>query len=290
MEFIDQVKEQLKKMNETEKDTWILNQAKLLSENKQNDFLMSLYGEKKVIDLPSLQEIDEFVHKVTDGDIYIEYETYYCEFDSEGHYMDDWEVEYHDVFNAMRFLDRIFRGCHQLLLLEEYQTVSDIFNRIGNIRFSIQESIDSEDSPVEEFFTLLEANHEGMLSTNLSEVGKDWIKSVYHLIKNQSDKEQAIMFIEMFDYPFCLNIKPNILINENVSQEVFEIMAKILEQKINNMESYIKKEFPNEGYSYKKYKVIEQVDRYKGMLQDIHLKCLNDIVDKSQTNDNLASS
>lgn len=53
MEFIDQVKEQLKKMNETEKDTWILNQAKLLSENKQNDFLMSLYGEKKVIDLPS---------------------------------------------------------------------------------------------------------------------------------------------------------------------------------------------------------------------------------------------
>lgn len=290
MEFMDQVKEQLKKMNDTQKDTWILNQAKLLSKNKQNDFLMSLCGEKKVIDLPSLQEIDEFVNKVIKGDIYIEYKTYYCEFDSEGHYMDDWVIEYHDVFDVMCFLDSIFKGCHHLVLLEEYQAVSNILNEIGYLRFCIQESIDSVDSLEEEFFTLVDADHEGMLSTNLSEVGEDWIKVVYHLSNNQSDKEQSLKLIEIFDHPFCQNIKPHILINENISQEVFVNMAKILEQKINDLELYIKKELSETNYSHKKYKMNKQIDRYKGMLQDIHLKCLKDIVGKNKINGNLASS
>ena len=51
--FIKLIEEQLGKMSETEKDKWILAQTKLLEESKQQGFLMSLSGEKKIIYMPS---------------------------------------------------------------------------------------------------------------------------------------------------------------------------------------------------------------------------------------------
>ena len=84
MMFIKQVEEQLSKMSEAEKEVWILSQARLLSEREQQDFLMSLSGEKKIIDMPSQREIEEFCEKVESGEIYLEYETHYYEFDNDG--------------------------------------------------------------------------------------------------------------------------------------------------------------------------------------------------------------
>jgi hypothetical protein len=126
--FIKQVKEQLGKMSEAEKEEWILTQAKLLGESKQQSFLMSLSGEKKVIYMPSQGEIEEFCEKVDHGDIYLEYETHYYEFDDDGRYMDDWKVWHNDPFQAMGFLNRVFRGCHDLLPLNDYKTVVDILD------------------------------------------------------------------------------------------------------------------------------------------------------------------
>lgn len=50
--FIKQVEEQLNRMSEAEKEEWILSQARLLEEREQQDFLMSLSGEKKIIYMP----------------------------------------------------------------------------------------------------------------------------------------------------------------------------------------------------------------------------------------------
>ena len=80
---------QLQKMTEKEKDSWILSQAKLTAEGGQEDFLLSLTGSKKVMGMPSEQEIAGFCQKVASGEIYLEYMARYCEFDSEGHYMDE---------------------------------------------------------------------------------------------------------------------------------------------------------------------------------------------------------
>ena len=71
-------------MSESEKDKWILTQAKLLEESKQEDFLMSLSSEKKIIYMPNQKEIEELCDKVESGEIYIEYETHYYEFDDNG--------------------------------------------------------------------------------------------------------------------------------------------------------------------------------------------------------------
>lgn len=65
--FIKLVKEQLEKMSVAEKEEWILTQAKLLEESKQQSFLMSLSGEKNVIYMPSQVEIEEFCEKVKHG-------------------------------------------------------------------------------------------------------------------------------------------------------------------------------------------------------------------------------
>ena len=86
MDFITQVVHQLQKMTEKEKDSWILSQAKLTAEGRQADFLLSLTGSKKVMGMPSEQEIAGFCQKVESGEIYLEYMTRYCEFDRAGHY------------------------------------------------------------------------------------------------------------------------------------------------------------------------------------------------------------
>lgn len=69
--------------------------------------------------MPSQGENEEFCEKVDHGDIYLEYETHYYEFDDDGRYMDDWKVWHNDPFQAMGFLNRVFRGCHDLLLLND---------------------------------------------------------------------------------------------------------------------------------------------------------------------------
>lgn len=79
-----------------QKDAWILEQAKLVPEAERHDFIMSLTGEKKIAYMPTETEIDEFCKRVWSGEIYVEYETHYYEFDLEGRYVDDWEVWHND--------------------------------------------------------------------------------------------------------------------------------------------------------------------------------------------------
>ena len=59
MTYIQQIKEQLNKMSEEQKDQWILSQAKLCNENEQQGFLKSLTGEKKITYMPGQREIEE---------------------------------------------------------------------------------------------------------------------------------------------------------------------------------------------------------------------------------------
>ena len=74
--FFDKIKKQLKSMSEAEKDAWILSQAKILPDFKQEDFYKSICGTKKVISMPERSEITGFCEKVRKGDIVVEYETH----------------------------------------------------------------------------------------------------------------------------------------------------------------------------------------------------------------------
>ena len=103
--FEDHIIKLLQEMSVQQKDDWILIKAKLISETEQQDFIMSLTGEKKITYMPTETEIEEFCRKVNCGDIYVEYESHYCEFNSEGKYINDWEIWHNDPKEAFPFFE-----------------------------------------------------------------------------------------------------------------------------------------------------------------------------------------
>ena len=132
--FFKRVEEQLSEMSEAQKDEWILIQARLLDDEEQEDFLKSLSGRKKILYMPETEEIEAFCRRVENGEIVLEYETHYYEFDDDGRYMDDWKTWYNDPDGAMPFLDRVFGGCHELLTHGEYEMAAGILDRVCRLR------------------------------------------------------------------------------------------------------------------------------------------------------------
>ena len=115
--FIKRIQEQLDNMTEEAKDQWILTQAMLFPAHKQEDFYQSICGKKVVMNMPGLDEIAAFCDRVERGEIVMQYETHYIEFDDFGDYHDEWEHDFHDPDHAMNFVSSVLRGCHDLIIL-----------------------------------------------------------------------------------------------------------------------------------------------------------------------------
>lgn len=227
MEFIKQVTEQLKKMPEWEKEQWILERAKLLKEDERQGFLMTLSGEKKIAYMPSLQEIEEFCQKAASGEIYVEHEKRYFEFDENGRYLDDWKTWHNDPLGAMDFVDRVLRGCRDLLILGEYKTVSEILDKVCKLSFRVVDISDSEDFEEESLFTLKNAGDEGMISRNLDDIGKDWITAAIYQKDEWDDMSLAGKLVELFEHPACRRLNPDMFIWKSFSQNIFPYAGNI---------------------------------------------------------------
>lgn len=275
MKILEKIEKQLAKMPEAKKDAWILSQVKLLSESQQEGILLSLSGEKKIIDMPMYDEINKFCERVENGEIYFEYETHYYEFDDDGRYMDDWKIWHNDVFGAIPFLDRVFAGCHDLMCLGEYEDVVSILDRVCELEFSVEKAEDSEDEPEEETFSLSDADKEGMFSIKLCDVGADWIRAVAQTTNGQDKKSRIQKLLRMFEHPVCEKVKPRILLKEGISQEMFIEMTKILESEIVDLEALEEEIARKDTYYRERYKVRSKINRKKEMLSDIRVKCLN---------------
>ncbi len=274
MEYLDKVKAQLKKMSLEEKDAWILTQAKLISNYKQNDFLMSLSGTKKIINMPTLDDIDTLCTRIETGDIYLEYITHYHEFDEDGSYMDDWVVWYNDPFSILPIMRRIFVGCHQLVVLEEYQTVYDLLSRIFELKFFIQEGENSEDAPEEEYIELSDSKIKEELSYNLDKAAADWIISFMYLTTELSDKDRAEKLIKMLETSISKNLKLRILKDLGGTEKLFVSMQSALEIAIADLETQ-KKEILKAGNRNRKFFEIEdKLTRSNELLIDIRMRCL----------------
>lgn len=274
MEYLDKVKAQLKKMSLEEKDAWILTQAKLISNYKQNDFLMSLSGTKKIIDMPTLDDIDTLCTRIETGDIYLEYVTHYHEFDEDGRYMDDWVVWYNDPFSVLPMLERIFAGCHQLVVLEEYQTVYDLLSRIFELKFFIQEGENSEDAPEEEYIELSDSKIKEELSYNLDKAAADWIISFMYLATELSDKDRAEKLIKMLETSISKNLKPRILKDLGGTEKLFVSMQYALESAIADLETKKTEILKSGNRGTKLFEIKEKLNRSNELLIDIRMRCI----------------
>jgi len=272
--FIKLVEEQLDKMSETEKDKWILEQAKLLEESKQQGFLMSLSGEKKIIYMPSQRDIEEFCEKVESGEIYIEYETHYYEFDDNGRYMDDWKVWHNDPLEAFPFLNKIFRGCHDLLILNEYKAVAHILDSVCKLEFKVVGSPLSDDFEDDSPFTLVHAADEGMLSMSISDIGADWVTACVKLADRCDGLELAKKLIDIFEQPICKKNNPSMLIGEEIPNDLFSHMLNILNARILDAETNFNNMFSETVFSHEKFLYEKELERKREILLNIQLKCI----------------
>lgn len=278
MTFIQQVTEQLRRMDEKEKDLWILSQAKLLKESEQQGFFMTLSGKKKIAYMPSREEIEEFCRKVENQAIYFEYETHYYEFDDDGRYMDDWKIWHNDPFEAVPFLDKVFRGCHDLLVLGEYKTVADILGRVCRLEFHVVEASDSEDCDFEPVFTLEDVGEERMLSRELAEIGIDWVRAVICSGDQKNGCSLAREIVEVLEHPVCKKIQPHmflegVFLQGRLSESFFLDILDVLGTEIENVETIFDKRFSDITYSREKVRFEQELIRKKEIAFNIRMKC-----------------
>ena len=260
--FLNKVKMHLETMSKEKKDEWIISQAKLIRENCYQDFIDSLLGNKKIQYMPEISKIEDFCKKVRCGEIYLEYETHYLEFDASGRYYGDWDIQYNDPLNAMTFLQGVFKGCHDLILLEEYKSAVDILNEICQLEFEIMDSPESEDCYQEDSgFTIVDAYENNLLYIDRNEVAIDWLYSFYVTNKNLECTKLASELIELMKSPILEKTVPSDVFRNREAEGLFLIMLQLLEDEIRRNKEKIasSKEWSYEGHVLKK--LVEQENR-----------------------------
>ncbi len=269
--FISLISKKLQEISTERKDAWILERAKLVSESAQQDFIMSLTGEKKITYMPTEKEIDELCKKVQEGEICVEYETHYYEFNSEGRYVDDWEIWHNDPAGAFAFLDRAFRGCHDLLRLGEHKLARKILDRICRLEFQVVEAEDSEDFEDDSPFTITDAGREQKLSMDIYEIGYDWLEALL-LDKEDENLEFAENLLKVFENELCQELSLSDF-KGLFSEKLLDHVEDILEKEIEEADAELKECSGDSRLWRKQYTFKKRKARSQHLLLDIRKKC-----------------
>lgn len=263
--FIDKIQKRLKLMSEKEKDEWIISQAKITPEWKQEDIYKSICGTKKVINMPERTEIDEFCEKVKDGDIVVEYETHYVEFDDYGHFHDDWEHDFHDPSGAMIFLSSVFHGCHDLVILEEYEQAFEILDELMGLQFTIENHPDTDDACEDEFLDLAQAVREGMLSIDREDVLRDYIEACRKSAK--VGKEAARKITSAFEMELFRDCKPYTCITLTAREPLLGDIKNMLEKDLEAVRKDYDEKSRQDEYYWGQYRAQERMRRIKELIE-----------------------
>ena len=267
--FMQEIENLLNSMSEKEKDLWIISQAKILDADLQQDFIKSLKGQKKVQYMPDHTDIEKFIEKVRNGEIYIKYKSRYIEFDFSGNYIGDWEVWYNDPENAMSFLDCVFRGCHDLIVLEDYEYASSVLSAICRLEFIVEEAEESEDFDLDGSpFNLANAYGESLLKTDRNQVSHDLIYAFYMTHKKMETRKLAHDLLELLKLPICEKILPSDIFKFSKCSELLNEMILILEEEIPKNEKEIKEKL-TDVWSSEGYHLKMQLDYMQEMLRDM---------------------
>ena len=181
--------------------------------------------------VPEDKEIDDFCEKVISGEIYLEYNTWYEEFDSFGSYKDDWEVEYLDPCGILDYMDRLFDGCHDLLRIGSYQHAAGILEKICRLEFLIEEYEGSEDfDPDANPFSLADVYRHHLLDTDRNQVAEDLIYA-YYMSHKDWGKNTAEKIADFLLLPVCREFLPGEILKRESDKSFFQSLSMILEEK-----------------------------------------------------------
>ncbi|MCD7949396.1 MAG: hypothetical protein LUG12_03915 [Erysipelotrichaceae bacterium] len=271
--FVANVKQQLSLMTEQEKDNWIINQAIILSSSKQQEFLKTLSGEKIIMNMPDDKEFYQFCSNVSNGTLYIGYETWYEEFNEYGSFYDDWEQQFYDNCHVIEFIDNIFTVCHSLNKLGYYEKTCDYMENLSKLSFEIIETSDSEDSYNGTLpFTLNDAFDNRLPYHNKKNIAFDWIYAYCHKQNNTAVEEKAKELLNIFIDPLCNKVSLSDF--DDIDLKLLDTIQQLLFSQIRLDESIFQKKFNGKEFlSDESYYFKKKLDRKKELLED--LKCQN---------------
>lgn len=269
--FVQKIEKLILAMSEEEKNKWIISQAKLVSFGRQEDFYQSLTGEKKIQYMPRDEAIDKFCAQVEQAKIYLEYETHYVEFDSEGHYFDDWEEWYIDQSEAMSFLHDVLLGCHDLIRLGDYCHAYKILDQVCQLEFDVVEAKDSEDfDGVILPFGLADAFDKRLLHGR-ERVVQDLFEAFWHVHNKRKIDFLTEKLLAMLRLPICEKTMPSqVLPNKGTEKEnsLYEQMILVLEKESIEEERLLNKASAQE-WSLENYKRKQHVSRNRELVADL---------------------
>lgn len=263
--FFEKIQKQLKRMTDAEKDEWILSQAKILPEWKQEDFYKSICGTKKVIAMPDHSEITKFCEKVRNGDTVVEYETHYVEFDDYGHFHDDWEHTYYDPLGAMTFLSSIFRGCHDLIVLEEYALAFEVLDEVIGLEFAIVDYPDTDDTCEDEYLNLDMAAHEGLIVINRNDLLKDYILACRNSVDDRKQASEKI--VSAFEMELFEDCKTDYSIDIKENDPLLDEIKKKLKDDLSRFESELAEKSKKDKYYWRKYRDKERIRHINALIE-----------------------
>ncbi|MCD7840159.1 MAG: hypothetical protein LUG46_05960 [Erysipelotrichaceae bacterium] len=254
-------------MNEEEKDQWILNQAAILYPSKRSDFLKTLRNEKIIIDMPDDEEFKEFCNNVNSGKLYIEYETWYQEFE-DGYYIDDWKEKFYDSCHVMAYIDSILEICHQLNILGYYDKVYEYIQSIMQLEFHVEDTFDSEMEFDEGYlpFTIdviYKYYSNELLYFSIYQMAYDWIYAYCHRESQLSIDEKANELLQLFLEPLCDKVVFSDF--DCIDKELREKMLFQLQQLIRNHTNIYN------NYSGDKYDLKIKIERATQLLDDLKI-------------------
>lgn len=207
--------------------------------------------------MPERSEITGFCEKVRNGDIVVEYETHYVEFDDYGHFHDDWEHEYYDPDNAMGFISSVIRGCHDLVVLEEFEAAFEILDEVLGLEFTIENSPDTDDSCEDELMDLDMAVHEGLISINRDELLIDYILACRNTINDI--KQAAMKIVSAFEMELFKDCKTNCCIAVTEKDPLLAEIKKKLTEDLDRYEEELAERSKKDKYYWGEYRDKERI-------------------------------
>lgn len=193
--YITEIEKQLERMTESQKNDWIYAQARTIDEDKRQNFLDDLSGKKNMCTELTVEAISDWCRQVEEGKIYFKTES--CEYYEEGAWDSNWKVEYHDIFDAIPYLVKAIKTCHQLLMLKEYDTAYRLLDRICRLKFcdDYDEVYDYEIYCDGEGMSIENLNDEGLVSINFRKLSLCLLYACYQSNAGQSRMEKVYEYL-----------------------------------------------------------------------------------------------
>lgn len=188
-EYLKEVEECLFDMSETNKNKFILHQARILKESQREKFLDGLKNKEEKVDYKQeIADFEQWIDQIREGDIFFVGE---YEWDTGGNYGEPDEfMTYGDPQGISTTISSALKVATNLLYQKDYDEALIIYDRLLSSDFLMK----NEEQEEYELFSLKNLVDEGLLDVNYQEILIHWLY-VFYQTKDMASKMEEFYAI-----------------------------------------------------------------------------------------------